>query len=177
MFGDGTRIQRIGRISADQFGNIRPICMLSYVESEKDMPPLRTAIIGCGGFAGRHAQLFTTMPEQFELVAFSDLNLERAAHFASDFTAGQAAAFGDHHRLLDQVALDVVAICVPPYGHTDEVESAAERGVHVFIEKPIALSMDQAWRMVHAAEAAGIVTQVGFNVPLWRGHSAAQAAH
>jgi predicted dehydrogenase len=55
-----------------------------------------------------------------------------------------------------------VAICVPPYGHTDEVECAAARGVHVFIEKPVALTSDHAWRMVAAAEAAGIVTQVGF---------------
>jgi len=42
------------------------------------------------------------------------------------------------------------------------VEIAANLGVHVFIEKPIALTSEQAWRMVNAAEKAGIVTQVGF---------------
>jgi predicted dehydrogenase len=42
------------------------------------------------------------------------------------------------------------------------VDIAANLGIHVFIEKPIALTSDQGWRMVNAAESAGIVTQVGF---------------
>ncbi len=126
------------------------------------MTPLRTAIIGCGGFARRHAQLFCEMPDHFQLAAFCDRNPDRAAALAADFGAGQAATYDDHHRLFAETPLDLVAICVPPYGHTDEVECAAQQGVHVFIEKPIALSMEQAWRMVDAAEAAGIVTQVGF---------------
>jgi predicted dehydrogenase len=126
------------------------------------MAPLRTAILGCGGFARRHAQLFTTLPGQFDLVAFCDVNIERAQAFAHDFGQGQAAVFGDHHALFEQIPLDLVAICLPPFGHSDEVECAADRGIHVFIEKPIALSSEHAWRMVAAAEAAGVVTQVGF---------------
>jgi predicted dehydrogenase len=55
-----------------------------------------------------------------------------------------------------------VLICLPPYGHTDEVELAARRGLHFLIEKPIALTSDDGWRMVAAAEAAGVKTQVGF---------------
>jgi predicted dehydrogenase len=126
------------------------------------MEPLRTAILGCGGFARRHAQLFSALPAQFRLVAFCDVNVERSQAFAQDFGQGQAAVFTDHHTLFEQAGLDLVAICLPPYGHGDEVACAASRGVHVFIEKPIALSSEHAWRMVAAAEAAGIVTQVGF---------------
>jgi predicted dehydrogenase len=126
------------------------------------MKPLRTAILGCGGFARRHAQLFSSLPEQFHLTAFCDVNLERGQAFARDFGQGQAGVYTDHHDLFAETALDLVAICLPPYGHTDEVECAANRGIHLFIEKPIALSSEQAWRMVAAAEAAGVVTQVGF---------------
>ncbi|MCB9138509.1 MAG: Gfo/Idh/MocA family oxidoreductase [Caldilineaceae bacterium] len=126
------------------------------------MPPLRMAIIGCGGFARRHARVFTELPDYFQLVAFCDRNHDRAARFSQDFTQGAAAVFTDHPTLLAQARLDAVAICVPPYGHTDQVACAAQHGVHVFIEKPIALTMEQAWSMVEAAEAAGIVTQVGF---------------
>jgi predicted dehydrogenase len=126
------------------------------------MKPLHTAILGCGGFARRHAQLFAKLQDHFHLVAFCDVNIDRAQAFASDFTQGRAAVFTDHHAMFGQVALDLVAICLPPFGHSDEVECAAKRGIHVFIEKPIALTSEHAWRMVAAAEAAGIVTQVGF---------------
>lgn len=55
-----------------------------------------------------------------------------------------------------------MVICLPPYGHSDEVELAAERGVHLLMEKPIALASDHAWRMVEVAERGRIKTQVGF---------------
>lgn len=126
------------------------------------MQPLRTAVLGCGGFARRHAQLFASLPDHFRLTAFCDVDAERADAFSRDFTAGQAPVFTDHHDLFEQAPLDLVAICLPPFGHSDEVECAAARGVHIFIEKPIALTSEDAWRMVAAAEAAGIVTQVGF---------------
>ena len=126
------------------------------------MSVLRTAILGCGGFARRHAALFAAMPERFQLTAFCDVNAATAASFARDFTDSMAQVFTDHHALLEQAPIDLLAICVPPYGHSDEVECAAERGIHIVIEKPIALTSEHAWRMVAAAEAAGIVTQVGF---------------
>lgn len=126
------------------------------------MPPLRTAILGCGGFAHRHAQLFSSLPDHFQLVAFSDVNPAASTAFAQEFTQGEAAVYAHHHDLFRQTPLDLVAVCVPPFGHSDEVECAAQHGVNLFIEKPIALTAEHAWRMVDAAEAAGIVTQVGF---------------
>ena len=81
---------------------------------------------------------------------------------ATDFTQGKASVFTDLHRLIDEANLDLLVICLPPYGHSDEVAYAAANGVHIFIEKPIALTSQQAWAMVEAAEQAGIVTQVGF---------------
>jgi predicted dehydrogenase len=64
--------------------------------------------------------------------------------------------------LLTQCKLDVLLILLPPYGHSNEVELAAQHGVHVLIEKPIALTSSDAWNMVRVSEAAGIKTQVGF---------------
>jgi predicted dehydrogenase len=64
--------------------------------------------------------------------------------------------------MFEQVPLDAVIICLPPYAHSDEVQIASNLGIHVFIEKPIALTSEQGWDMVKAAERASIVTQVGF---------------
>ena len=126
------------------------------------MNPLRTAILGCGGFANKHASNFLTLPDQFELVAFCDVDQSKAAAYNNQYGRGKAQVFTDQRDLFDRAALDLVVICLPPFGHTDEVERAAERGIHVFIEKPIALSSEHAWRMVEAAERAAIKTQVGF---------------
>lgn len=126
------------------------------------MNPLRTAILGCGQFAHRHAQIVSSLPEEVELVAFSDRNEWKARAFSEQYTGNRAAVFTDHHILFDQTDLDLLLICLPPYGHTDEVQQAAERGIHLLIEKPIALASEPAWQMVEAVERAGIKTQVGF---------------
>jgi predicted dehydrogenase len=124
--------------------------------------PLRTAILGCGGFAHRHARTLQILENDFEMVAFCNRTIEKAAAFSEKYTNGQAPVFADHHQMFDQVPLDIVVISLPPYAHSDEVEIAANLGVNVFIEKPIALTSELGWRMVNAAEKAGIVTQVGF---------------
>jgi predicted dehydrogenase len=123
---------------------------------------LRTAFLGCGDFAHHHARTLQQLENDFEMVAFCNRTIEKAATFSKQYTNGQAPIFADHHQILDQVPLDVIIICLPPYAHSDEVEIAAKLGVHVFIEKPIALTSEQGWRMVNVAEHAGIVTQVGF---------------
>jgi predicted dehydrogenase len=126
------------------------------------MTRLNTAILGCGQFAHRHAQILTQLEDEINLVAFCDRNPERAESYATQYTAGKAAVFTDHHKMFDRQALDLLFICLPPFGHTDEVELAAQLGIHLLVEKPIALDSEQAWRMVAAAESAGIKTQVGF---------------
>ena len=125
------------------------------------MKPLRTAILGCGGFANQHAKNIVTMPDQLELVAFCDINREHAENYAKKYNI-DAKIYLDFHPMFDEVKPDLVVICLPPYGHTDEVEAAAIRGIHVLIEKPIALTTDHAWKMVDAAESSKIKTQVGF---------------
>ena len=123
---------------------------------------LRTALLGCGGFAHRHAHTLELLSGDFEMAAFCNRTLGKAVAFSEKYTHGQAPVFSDHHEMFKTVPLDAVIICRPPYAHSDEVDLAANLGVHVFIEKPIALSSEHGWRMVDAAEKAGIVTQVGF---------------
>lgn len=125
------------------------------------MTRLRTAILGCGDFANRHAQIIKGLADELELVAFCDRNAAKTEAFQAQY-APHAALFTQHRAMIEQAKLDLLIICLPPYGHSDEVELAAEAGVHILIEKPIALSSEQAWRMVAAAEKSAIKTQVGF---------------
>jgi predicted dehydrogenase len=122
---------------------------------------LRAGILGCGDFANRHAQILVGLQDQVSLVAFSDRNEWKASAFRDKY-APDAAIFTDHHAMFGQAKLDLAIICLPPYGHTDEVNIAAQNGVHILIEKPIALTSEKAWEMVAAAEQVPIKTQVGF---------------
>lgn len=125
------------------------------------MTPYRVGILGCGNFANVHAEITRKLPDDAQLVAFCDPTEARAQAFAEKY-APEAAVFTDHKAMYDRAKLDLVIIVVPPFGHTDEVEQAAEHGIHILIEKPIALTSDKAWQMTEAAEKAGIKTQVGF---------------
>jgi predicted dehydrogenase len=125
------------------------------------MKVLRVGLLGCGNFANVHAQIVSNLPEEVELVAFCDRNEYKTEAFRAQY-APNAQTFTDHRELFDRANLDIVIVTLPPYGHTDEVELAAQHGIHILMEKPIALTSDHAWRMVEAAESARIKTQVGF---------------
>jgi predicted dehydrogenase len=123
---------------------------------------LRIGILGCGSFAHRHVQSLQQLKDEVEMVAFCNRTIDKAVEFSRQYTNGHAPAFADHHEMFEQIQMDAVIISLPPYAHSDEIEIAANLGIHIFIEKPIALTSEMGWQMVDAAEKAGIVTQVGF---------------
>ncbi|HID90521.1 TPA: Gfo/Idh/MocA family oxidoreductase, partial [Candidatus Bathyarchaeota archaeon] len=119
---------------------------------------LKVGMIGCGGIAKVHVARLSAL-EEVELTAFCDIADERARAFSQRYGGN---VYADWHEMFDREKLDIVYICLPPFAHEDEVTIAAEKGVHVFIEKPIALSMDLAKRMVRAVERHGVKSQVGY---------------
>ncbi|MCX8184021.1 MAG: Gfo/Idh/MocA family oxidoreductase, partial [Crenarchaeota archaeon] len=124
---------------------------------------LRIGLIGCGGIANVHMQVLSNMKD-VQLVSFCDIIEDKAREFNAKYAKGSAAVYTDFTRMLERERLDAVYVCLPPFAHSNEVEIAAENGVHVFIEKPIALDMEKARSMVDAARRHGIKTQVGFQL-------------
>jgi len=120
---------------------------------------LRTAIIGCGKIARRHADTLTGR-EDVRLVGFCDQILDNAIAFEKSYGPGKV--FTDHAKMFQELDLDLVYICLPPYAHTNEVELACQYGIHFLIEKPIALSKDKAQQMAEHVNSSGVKCQVGF---------------
>lgn len=120
------------------------------------MEPLRVAILGPGGIAAKHAEAIAAMPDEATLAAVCGRDRARAEAFAAKFGG---KAFDDRDGMLDEVAPDILVVALPPFAHADEVAAAAERGIHLLLEKPIALDDEQATAMV--AASAGVKTQVG----------------
>ncbi len=123
------------------------------------MKPLRTGIIGCGHIAKRHAALLAGLAD-VNLVAFCDENIGSAQAFKQQF--GRGDTYASYSQMFDQADLDLVYICLPPFAHSDEVELACRHGVHMLVEKPIALTLPLAKKMADQVQAAGVKCQVGF---------------
>jgi len=122
------------------------------------MNKLKIGIIGCGGIAGGHAERLKSL-EEAEMIAFADIVKEKAETFSKRYGG---RAYVDWREMLNKEPLDIVYVCLPPFAHSDEVMVSAEKGIHIFIEKPIALDMKLAWEMVRAVEKNDVKSQVGY---------------
>lgn len=119
--------------------------------------PIRLGFIGCGGIAGSHLRSLKTLPE-FAVVAACDINRERAEAFAAD--AGAEGIYTDWHTMLEDAELDAIDICTPHTLHHEPAIAAAQRGLHVLTEKPMATELADCDAMIAAAEANSVVLMV-----------------
>jgi len=119
---------------------------------------IKVAFIGSGGIAGYHLSHLEKIPD-VQLVAFCDVQADRAGARAKQY---KARAYTDHRRMLDAAKPDAVYVCVPPFAHGKAELDAVARGCHIFVEKPIALSMDTAHEIRDAIAEAGVVSAVGY---------------
>jgi len=116
---------------------------------------IRVGFIGAGFIARTHNWFLKHTPADHRIVAVHDLDTERARAFA-DRVGAQALG---EDELLERV--DAVFITTWTSEHERLVAAAAERGVAVFCEKPLAFDEATAQRMVDSVEASGVVNQVG----------------
>jgi predicted dehydrogenase len=123
------------------------------------MRALRVAILGCGGIGARHAGAVARLGETMELVGCVGRDAQKTAAFAA---AHGGAAFTDLDKMIDTVAPDLLIAALPPSVRDGEIEHAAARGLHLLVEKPIALDAARARSLVQAADAAGVKAAVGF---------------
>lgn len=120
---------------------------------------VRIGLIGTGGIGQAHLQTLRAVPEA-EVVALCDTDEARVRSVAEPLGA---AVHTDGRSLIDRERLDALYICVPPYAHGDLEIQAAEKGIHLFVEKPVNLSIDRALAC-RAIRKAGILSQVGYGL-------------
>jgi predicted dehydrogenase len=132
------------------------------------MKPIRIALVGCGKVAGIHAAALAELPEA-EFVAACDVNAERAAAFAAKW---RVRPFADLATMLREARPEVVIVGTPHPLHAEAAICAAEAGVHVLVEKPLAASLADCDAMAAAAKKAGVtlgvISQRRFYEPVQR---------
>jgi predicted dehydrogenase len=118
--------------------------------------PLRVGIIGAGWIAADHRAALGNLGHQ--LVAVCDVDRERAESLAH----GSAAVYEDWRELLDHEELDALWIATPPRLHAEPTTAALERGLPVYLEKPIARTLEDADAIVDAWQRTGGICAVGY---------------
>ena len=118
-------------------------------------PAVPVGVVGVGSLGFHHARILREVPGA-QLVGVYDADPARAAKVSEDLGVRAFSALGD---LLEKVEAAVVA--VPTTEHAAVALAALDRGVHLLIEKPIASTLEEADRIVAAADAAGVLVATG----------------
>jgi predicted dehydrogenase len=119
----------------------------------------KLAVVGCGGIGEYHLEHFLAY-DDVELVGFCDIIRERGEAFVQK--AGRGQAFECFRTMYDAVKPDMVFICVPPYCHGEIELETINRGIHMFVEKPVTLDIALAEQIRDAAAKKGVITASGF---------------
>jgi UDP-N-acetylglucosamine 3-dehydrogenase len=121
---------------------------------------IKIGLIGAGNISSLHASGFKNHPNA-EIVAICDKRRKIAQKRAIQW--GIKRIYQDYYQLLNQKDIDAVAILTPHYLHAPITIAAAETGKHILVEKPMAMSLNEADQMINATKKAGVSLMVAEN--------------
>jgi len=129
---------------------------------------LKFAIVGCGRITRRHSELLGNKQiAGAALVAVCDIIPAKAKKTGEQF---QVSYYTDAYEMLEKEEIDVISICTESGHHAENVIQLAKFGKHIVVEKPMALTLDDADLMIKACDENNIklfvVKQNRFNVPV-----------
>ena len=111
-------------------------------------------IVGCGNIGPFHARGVAGNSGIAEIIAFCDIEENKAANLAKEFNAKQT--YKDFKEMLKNPAIDVVSVCTPSGHHHEVVLAAAKAGKHVLCEKPLDVTLDKIDMMIAATRKAKV---------------------
>lgn len=132
---------------------------------------LKIGLIGAGVMGRTHRAAYKKL-SNVQLTVICDIDLEKAQKLAD----GEIAVVQNYEEVLNDPNIDVVDICLPTYLHKQVVLEAAAKGKHVFCEKPISLSLEDAQEMIDACDKAGVKLGVGHVVRFFPDYAKAKTA-
>ena len=125
---------------------------------------VRIGYIGTGGIANFQVKQLLERRKDVQIVAGCDVSEEAVKKFAEEFNVPHT--FSDYNEMLAHEELDAVSICTPNFMHKDPAVAALQAGKHVLVEKPMAMSAEEAKAMVAAEDASQGTLTMGFQYRL-----------
>lgn len=133
------------------------MCEEKEIRSNKK---LRIGIIGTGGIAGLHISSYLKQSD-VEVVAGADIIEGKAEKFFKDNHVN-AKSFTDYKEMIDTMNLDAVSVCTYNRTHAECCIYALKHGVHVLLEKPMCVTLEEAIDICRAEKESGKILTIGF---------------
>ena len=112
------------------------------------MKKFKVAMVGCGVISANHLAAINTL-DYVEVAALCDINIAKARARRDEY-APKAAVFDDYVVMMNSVELDAVHIATPHYLHADMAIFALQKGVNVFLEKPMCINREEIKKLLDA---------------------------
>ena len=122
---------------------------------------IKVGLIGCGFMGNMHANCYKNI-EGVKLAAVADIRREKAEEIADG-----AEIYADGMDLIANADVDVIDICLPTFLHAEYALAAMDKVKYLFVEKPVALTNDEAAKMLEKAAITGTEVQVGQVIRFW----------
>src|SRR5512135_1518404 len=116
------------------------------------MNPLKVVVVGCGNMGSSHARAYARI-DGFALAGLVDHSAEKAKRLATEL--GGCAVFQSLGDAIAAVRPDAASICTYPETHRDLTLQALDAGLHVFVEKPLAGTVEEAEDIAAQAARSG----------------------
>ena len=136
------------------------------------MKKFNVAVIGCGRIAHKHFESLKKM-DNVELTGLAEIKADRLNRHSNEL---KVKGYIDFHEMLDEQSIDVVEVLTPSGSHADIAIEVMKRGKHVIVEKPMALRVEDAYRMIETADKYNVklfvVKQNRFNSAVQKARTA-----
>ena len=123
---------------------------------------IRVGFLGMGFMGKTHAANLLQF-DDVRITALCSAPVRDAIEFAEEHHL-DCSIYEDGFVMIREEKLDALYICLPPFAHSGQLEAAVEKGIHIFIEKPIALNIERARSMMGALLKNYVHTQVGYHM-------------
>jgi UDP-N-acetyl-2-amino-2-deoxyglucuronate dehydrogenase len=129
---------------------------------------LNFALVGCGRIAKRHSELLGNgQIEVAQLISVCDNIIDKSDKIAEQFGV---SSYNDMNKMMQSESIDVVVVLTPSGLHAEHVVNLAQYGKHIMVEKPMALTVEDAESMIYACDVNNIklfiIKQNRFNIPV-----------
>ena len=121
---------------------------------------LGVAVVGSGRIGTLRANMVSRHPS-LEFLAISDKEKERAETLGESVAANLVT--DDNYEIISHPKVDTVIVSTPEHDHTESIIQALELGKPVFVEKPLALTLEDANKIVEPVEKTGVELRVGYS--------------
>ncbi|HEY4662254.1 MAG TPA: Gfo/Idh/MocA family oxidoreductase [Candidatus Humimicrobiaceae bacterium] len=126
------------------------------------MSNIRICLIGAGRAGEVHGDVYYDYIKNSEITAIVDNDIKKAKNLANKYNLKENSVFKNLKDAVKNTEIDAVVITTPTFTHPDYVIEAAKDKIHVFCEKPMAITIKDCDRMIKACSNKRVILQIGF---------------